>query len=483
MSSSIPGLNSIPSLSTIIRRFRRPYDAQQPSGQPATGTRGAGTGRSGARTFGTWAPKLSSWRVLNASGRAGPRRPVFIVLGAVAVVAVIAAIASSGRNLPPMSRDARLKPIDPLPGGLYSTPEQDALAQEANTTQANDALRRGTSYSPPLAPSQPTVPPPPMAQESTAPAPSPSPPQKLFVGRPTAPRPALPAPLQAPVVPAALVQPPSTPAPHPAVIQVAAVDPKAEQNYANQISAMFARWNGDAPRTDVILPPSSDTPRAGDPPDTDEARGAMPATGGTGLVRNVLSQAPASVAGSGRVLIPAGRGVYAHPILALSSDQTSPVVLQADTGPIAGDRMIGSFAKQNDRLVIHVNTIVHDGQEIGVDGLVTSPDTMEAGVASDVDQHYLSRFLLPAAAAFVAGLGQAIEQTSNTAAVISPFGGATTSTHLNIDQQLGVAAGAAASQIGATLNQAAPKGPTISLEANVAVGVMFLSNVTEYAAH
>jgi hypothetical protein len=28
------------------------------------------------------------------------------------------------------------------------------------------------------------------------------------------------------------------------------------------------------------------------------------------------------------------------------------------------------------------------------------------------------------------------------------------------------------------LNQAAPKGPTVSLEANVAVGVMFLSNVT-----
>jgi intracellular multiplication protein IcmE len=420
---------------------------------------------------------------LNASGSAGPQRPVFIVLGVAAVVAVIVIVATSGRTLPPMSRDARLKPIDPLPGGLYSTPEQDALAQEANTAQATVALRRGTSYSPPMAPSQPTVPPPPMAQESTAPAPSPSPPQKLFVGRPTAPRPALPAPLQAPVVPAALVQPQSIPAPHPAVIQVAAVDPKAEQNYANQINAMFARWNGDAPRTDVILPPPSDNPRAGDPPDTDAARGAVPATRGTGPVRNVVSQAPASVADAGLVLIPAGRGVYAHPILALSSDQSSPVVLQADTGPIAGDRMIGSFAKQNDRMVIHVNTIVHDGQEIGVDGLVTSPDTMEAGVASDVDQHYLSRFLLPAAAAFVAGLGQAIEQTSNTAAVISPFGGATTSTHLNIDQQLGVAAGAAASQIGATLNQAAPKGPTISLEANVAVGVIFLSNVTEHAAH
>ena len=69
--------------------------------------------------------------------------------------------------------------------------------------------------------------------------------------------------------------------------------------------------------------------------------------------------------------------------------------------------------------------------------------------------------------------------TSNTTAVLSPFGGATTNTNLNFHQQLGVAAGVAAQQIGNTLNAQAPKGPTISLEANVSVGVMFLSNVVD----
>jgi intracellular multiplication protein IcmE len=151
--------------------------------------------------------------------------------------------------------------------------------------------------------------------------------------------------------------------------------------------------------------------------------------------------------------------------------------LQADTGPIAGDRMIGTFAKQADRLVIHVSTVMHQGQSISTDGVVVAPETMEAGVASGVDQHYLARFLLPAAAAFVQGLGQAIATTSNTATVLSPLGGAAYATHLNLNQQFGVAAGAAAGQIGTVLAQAAPKGPTISLDANVAVGVMFLSNV------
>ena len=92
----------------------------------------------------------------------------------------------------------------------------------------------------------------------------------------------------------------------------------------------------------------------------------------------------------------------------------------------------------------------------------------------------LSLFALPAAAAFVAGLGQALATTSNTAAVLSPFGGVATTTHLNLSQQLGVAAGAAANQIGSTLNQAAPKGSTVTLAANVSVGVMFLSNVVSH---
>ncbi|MFX7820706.1 hypothetical protein ABTK26_20535, partial [Acinetobacter baumannii] len=86
----------------------------------------------------------------------------------------------------------------------------------------------------------------------------------------------------------------------------------------------------------------------------------------------------------------------------------------------------------------------HRGEEINADGVVIAPETMEASVASDVDQHYLTRVILPAAAAFVQGLGQAIATTSNTTAVLSPFGGATTSTNLNFHQQLGVAAGTAA---------------------------------------
>jgi intracellular multiplication protein IcmE len=159
-------------------------------------------------------------------------------------------------------------------------------------------------------------------------------------------------------------------------------------------------------------------------------------------------------------------------------------VLQADSGPLAGDRMIGSFGKASsngagsaDRLVVRVNTIEHAGQSIGVDAIVIAPDTMETTVASSVDEHYIARFALPAAAAFVQGLGQALATTSNTVGVLSPLGGSSYATQLNFPQQVGVGAGVAAQQIGNTLNQQAPRGPTIHLDANANVGVMFLADV------
>lgn len=426
-------------------------------------------------------PKLPSSGVFNSSGRAGPRRLAILVATVVAVLAVVVVIALSGRQAPAVSRDARLKAIDPLPGGLHSTPEQDALALSVADDQASRALNRGVSYTPAMAPSQPAQPPPARVEPAPVANPAPVPATVKFVGRPARPAPRVITPVVAegfppPAHPAALD---TTPEPQlrPTPVAATPADTQAQQQaYTNQINGVFSQWGGRAPRTDVVMPPVRS--------DSDDPAGPLSgaSSGISTRTRDAVSATP-TVSRSedpGRVLVPAGRGVYAHPVLALNSDASSPAVFQADSGPLAGDRMIGSFAKQSNRLVIHISSVIHQGQQISADGVVIAPETMEAGVASGVDEHYVSRFLLPAAAAFVAGLGQAIEQTSNSVAVLSPFGGATTSNHLNIQQQLGVAAGAASAQVGSVLNQEAPKGPTITLEPNVAVGVMFLSNVVDH---
>lgn len=196
------------------------------------------------------------------------------------------------------------------------------------------------------------------------------------------------------------------------------------------------------------------------------------------------SGAPASAAAAGgrapqgQVLVPAGRGVYAHTIIATNSEAGGPVVLQADTGPIAGARMMGTFTRagMTDRLVVRITTVNHGGQSISVDGLVVAPDTMETSVATSVDQRFAERILLPAAAAFVEGLGQAIAR-SNSTAFVSPFGGGTVTSRLNTEEQLGVAAGAAGARLGQILEQSTPQRATVHLARGASVGVLFLSNV------
>jgi intracellular multiplication protein IcmE len=398
---------------------------------------------------------------------------MILAVAALAVLTLIVVVAATGRHTPPNSHDARMKHVDPLPGGLYSTPEQLALARKADNAHAQSSLEKGVSFTPPMAPSVPVLPAPPQVEKAAPP--DSARPRPMFAGRPAPASKPVPIPVAFPAAPA-----PDPPAAAPAEPQAqpirlaAAGDPKTDEAYYKQIGDLFSQWGGRTPHTDIVLPPSEEdgSGTSGDGGESRAPAGATPRKGPPPV------PAASPVADPVVILIPAGRGVYAHPILAVNSDASSPVVLQADSGPIAGDRMIGTFAKQADRLVIRINTVIHQGQSIGTDAVVVAPETMEAGVASDVDQHYLARFILPAAAAFVQGLGQAIATTSNTAAVLSPFGGAAYTTHLNLNQQLGVAAGAAAGQIGAVLNQAAPKGPTVSLEANVAVGVMFLSNVT-----
>jgi intracellular multiplication protein IcmE len=417
-----------------------------------------------------FASKLQFGSFFNRSAYAGPRRFVIIGGGIVLIAAAITCVALSGSSSPLTSQLTRLPPVNPLPGGLRSDPMQDKLALATNQEQAEQAARHGLSYTPPIAASQPLVPrtsAPPVALA----APAPEAPLAPLVVTPTLPTPAA-QPLR--YIPNPMVH---------NVAQTTQVDQHEQQAYGDAVRRLLQGWDGRSPRTDIQIQPSASDDLATAASGQSEEDGGSIRTGSAGSGFTSRSSGNAAV---GQVLVPAGRGVFAHTVLAASSDSDGPVVLQADSGPLAGDRMIGSFGKATsngsgsaDRLVVRINTIEHQGQSIGVDAIVTAPETMETTVASSVDQHYLARFALPAAAAFVAGLGQALATTSNTVGVLSPLGGTSYATQLNFSQQAGVAAGVAAQQLATTLSQQAPHGPTVHLDANVSVGVMFLADVRE----
>ena len=365
----------------------------------------------------------------------------------------------------PQSQVAKMKPGNLLPGGLEGTPAQDALLKTDSQEKAHKAEEKHESYTPPMPSSNPfngrlpdrgrhggilrlradanaKVETPPAPAIVPEPSPAFTPPEPLSPER---------------ELNGARVE---RVASDDGVAEAAAAEAQgAHQQRQKAIGDMLNAWSSKPPQTTVVLEPAVLKEGAGDPP--------------------ALGKGVGSGTTPEKVLIPAGRGVYAHTILAVDSDTNGPIVLEADTGPIAGDRMIGSFSKSgNDRLIVRVETVEHRGKPLEANGIVVAPDSMEEAVATSVDEHYFERFVLPAAAAFVQGLGTAVAM-GNSTTTVSPFGGTTQSFGpLTVKQEALVAGGAAAQAVGNAMTASIPKGPTVHLAANVSVAVMFLSNVS-----
>ncbi|KAF2174311.1 hypothetical protein K469DRAFT_696554 [Zopfia rhizophila CBS 207.26] len=271
------------------------------------------------------------------------------------------------------------------------------------------------------------------------------------------------------------------------VAQTGTTSPQADDPaFRAAVNNLFGGWQGRPAQTTVTLVPSSASAGEADPDGRPRAAAAAPlarrmADDGRSSrdATEAASEGRAATSRQGRLLMPAGRGLYAHTVLAVNSETGGPIVLQADSGPLAGARLIGSFstAGQSNRLVVRVDRVQFQGRSIQAEAIVVAPDTMETAVATSVDQRVLERFVLPGAAAFIAGIGQAVATTSNSYTQLGPLGGASVITRLNPEQQLAVGAGVAAQQVGRALQQAAPRGPTIHLAANAPVGIMFLNDL------
>ena len=404
------------------------------------------------------------------AGANGTQRFVWIGLIGAGFLALIGLVWSQSPKQTAPSTIAVAPKVDPLPGGPKTTPAYTGLAVAYDKGVSDKATATGRSSTATMpgkdgfrpvtadALEQPAQPAPQVQETGTTPV------------------------TRAAAMPAITTT--TTRAANPPVgtqTTVAQQSPKPDENqskaYAAAINGLLAGWGSKPQATEVVLRPEDEKAAS-----TVRQPGGLANGQGSDAVQNAGTQPiPNARTLGGRdtrqVLMPAGRGVYARTVLAASSDQGGPVVVEALSGPIAGDRMTGSFERREERLVVKLNSItLQDGTQQSIDALVIAPDTMETSVASNVDQHYTSRFVLPVAAAFVAGLGQAFAQ-SNQTVVAGPLGGATAFQRLNLGQQLGVGAGVAGAQLSAILHDAAPKGPTVTLDANVNVGVVFLAPV------
>lgn len=183
------------------------------------------------------------------------------------------------------------------------------------------------------------------------------------------------------------------------------------------------------------------------------------------------------------VLVPAGTIEYAQMVTEANTDAPGPILAQIASGPLKGARLIGSFSSTDDYLTLNFNTVVLDGISYGVSAVALDPDTTLPGVATDVDRRYLQRVALPAAAAFITGLTEAIAQSGTTTITVpdSSGSGGTISqqnSDLNSDQEVSSGLAEAGQEVGDILDDMADDiEPLIRVRAGTPIGILFTAPV------
>lgn len=183
------------------------------------------------------------------------------------------------------------------------------------------------------------------------------------------------------------------------------------------------------------------------------------------------------------VIQPAGTIEYAQLITEANSDAPGPVLAQIMSGPLRGSRILGSFKTQENYLVLTFKTVVINGISYPVDAVALDPSSANPGLVTEIDQRYFKRVILPAAAAFIEGMGKAIAESGSTSVSVSGETVVQTEEKLDTRQELLKGVEEGAGKVSDFLDKdASQTKPLIKVHAGTAVGILFLSPVTRDAS-
>ena len=174
--------------------------------------------------------------------------------------------------------------------------------------------------------------------------------------------------------------------------------------------------------------------------------------------------------------IKAGDGFYARTLYAVDSDYPGPVVLELLQPPLAGAVAHGGFERVRQRLVLRLSSLTWKGWTFPVEAWAVDPECACYGIEGEVDRHFVSRVLLPAAARFAEGFLNAVAMPARTLTVENG-----TVLHeraeAGTEEALYAGAAAAAGTLGDILTGDAPKETTVRIPRNTPLVVMVARHV------
>ncbi len=186
----------------------------------------------------------------------------------------------------------------------------------------------------------------------------------------------------------------------------------------------------------------------------------------------------ATPTGTVEILLEAGKIEYAQLITEANSDAPGPILAQLASGPLAGSRLIGTFKKNEEHLTLNFDTIVVDGIAISTEAVALDPETARPGVITEIDHKYFQRIILPAAAAFVEGIGSAIAESGSTTVTVDGGAAVEESSNLDADQEFFKGVEKASEKVGKILDEKGNKvEPMLRVASGTHIGLLFVKGV------
>jgi intracellular multiplication protein IcmE len=146
---------------------------------------------------------------------------------------------------------------------------------------------------------------------------------------------------------------------------------------------------------------------------------------------------------------------------------------------LTGARLIGSFQMVSNRyLTLRFSRAIYKGREYTIDAYALDPQTTLGALATDVDRHYFSRIVIPAAAKFLQGYAQAVAQRGTTV-VVNNSSTIASQEPLDGREQVIMGASEAINQVSQVVQQDLANRPvTVKVAAGTRMGLLFINSVT-----
>lgn len=178
------------------------------------------------------------------------------------------------------------------------------------------------------------------------------------------------------------------------------------------------------------------------------------------------------------VIVPAGNIAYGQLLNELNSDIRGPVLVHVLSGPFAGGRALGRFSLQDEYLVLTFDAIVKDAVYYNITGIALDENTTLTGQQSDVDRHYFTRIILPAAAKFISGYASAAAETGTTTTTTGGGGVVQDKPKPDAEEQVYKGVESAAETVSEILDENADRPITVKLHKGTTMGILFMQSVT-----